>query len=200
MRSTWNTANFSTSLNLNGKVDSSVAGKVNCSGKTDLLALPQVSDPLPDIILLNKLEAGQLPMCVKGNGSVQVGDLLWHLCNVTYSFCPRLNRIKCLTCMMNAKCVSDEAQRAVDCAFDSSYQMAITEGRQNVTKCSAIAPTIKERIEHHLGSRTKRDLLSTSTGLTDPSVVPWDFAYGDPEPRSYKVWSCGLRSRKLEHT
>lgn len=220
VKRTWNTANFSIPLNLNGKIDSPVAGKVNCSGKTDLLTWPQVPDPLPDIILLNKLEAGQLPMCFKGNGSAQVGDLPWHLCNVTYSFCPRLNRISCLTCLKNARCANDEIQRAADCAFDTSYQMTLTEGRQDVTKCSTIAPTPKgtrvladwyflcghkaypslpakwgglctlvklsdhvffmERIEHHPGSKTKRDVQSASTKLTDLSEVPWEFRIWGP--------------------
>uniref|UniRef100_A0A3B4GPK4 Murine leukemia virus integrase C-terminal domain-containing protein n=1 Tax=Pundamilia nyererei TaxID=303518 RepID=A0A3B4GPK4_9CICH len=128
--------------------------------------------------------------------------------------------ISCLTCLMNARCASDEIQRATDCAFDTSYQMTLTEGRQDVAKCSTITPTPKgtrvladwyflcghkaypslpakwgglcalvklsdhvffmERIEHHPGSKTKRDVQSANTKLTDLGEVPWEFRIWGP--------------------
>ncbi|XP_039864779.1 uncharacterized protein LOC120719561 [Simochromis diagramma] len=73
----WSKANYSIPAKATWR--SSSLTNVNCSGQTNLLTWPQVSDPLPDVILLNKLNASQLPVCVMNNGSRAVGELPTHL-------------------------------------------------------------------------------------------------------------------------
>lgn len=96
----WTGADFSKPLNLTGVFASPIAN-MDCALKTELLAWPQMSDPLPDIILLNRLSSGQLAICMMGNGSVLVGELPQHLCKHIYSFCPSQNESTYYICRGN---------------------------------------------------------------------------------------------------
>lgn len=58
---TLDSMNFSLSLNLTYVIRPK-SGDMDCTGETDILAWPQVSQPLPDTVLLNHLKPGDLTM------------------------------------------------------------------------------------------------------------------------------------------
>ncbi|XP_025761788.1 uncharacterized protein LOC112846469 [Oreochromis niloticus] len=137
----WSKANYSTPLNITWS--KSPLLNVNCSGQTDLLAWPQVSDPLPDIILLNKLNAAQLPLCVMNNGTLSVGELPLHVCGYIYTYCPPENESRCMKCLTSAKCAENLTLRRTECKFNLAYRIPVKAKSQKWTGCARTVPSSK---------------------------------------------------------
>ncbi|XP_024656311.2 uncharacterized protein LOC112431823 [Maylandia zebra] len=135
----WSKANYSIPAKATWR--SSSLTNVNCSGQTYLLTWPQVSDPLPDVILLNKLNAAQLPVCVMNNGSRAVGELPTYLCKYIYTFCPPRNERKCMACSINATCASNTTLMSLNCRSDYNYRMPLQTKTQYQTGCARTAPS-----------------------------------------------------------
>uniref|UniRef100_A0AAX7U895 Uncharacterized protein n=1 Tax=Astatotilapia calliptera TaxID=8154 RepID=A0AAX7U895_ASTCA len=135
----WSKANYSIPAKATWR--SSSLTNVHCSGQINLLTWPQVSDPLPDVILLNKLNASQLPVCVMNNGSRAVGELPTHLCKYIYTFCPPRNERKCMACSTNTTCASNATLMSLNCCSDYSYRMPLQTKTQYQTGCARTAPS-----------------------------------------------------------
>lgn len=115
-------ANFLTLLNLTGLVTCPVSN-MDCLEETDLLARPQVSDPLPDIILLKKPGTAQLPVCVINIGSPTIGEMTQHLCKTIFMFCPPGNETRCMGCCTNTNCAHKSTLKVKECKFKKSERL-----------------------------------------------------------------------------
>lgn len=144
-RETLDTVNFSQPLNLM-YLTNPKAGDVDCTGKTDLLAWPQMSQPLLDVVLLNRLKPGDLTMCLMANGTTAVGELPLALCKRIYTYCQWESETECRACKRDDNCKNNGTRWHHDCRFNASYRLPLKGDTQTETFCVKTAPGIKGTI------------------------------------------------------
>uniref|UniRef100_A0A3P9K7R7 Uncharacterized protein n=1 Tax=Oryzias latipes TaxID=8090 RepID=A0A3P9K7R7_ORYLA len=111
-----------------------------CGPMRDLLPLPQDPIKLPEVISLVSMKPGSLGRCVYNNGTVKVGMVPWHLCNVTLTFCDYNLTVRSnySACMKNANRIRGSCGLLlIKRTFDIRNQ---TKGRQDQAGCSPIVP------------------------------------------------------------
>ncbi|XP_030576497.1 syncytin-2-like [Archocentrus centrarchus] len=131
----WQNSNFSQPLKINWA--KTPITRAECTPNEDLVAWPQLSVALPEVLMLTHLPRKAFPACVVNNGSREVGKLPHMLCNSTFSYCPRQNETKCMYCLQNPTCAKNSTLQEAACAM-TNRSLPLEDGSQSY--CSRIAP------------------------------------------------------------